>query len=62
MKFNIVLTSSKLMSWFIAIASTAYAFYYESNEVIIAGFTLAAGVYGHKQWQDARKQISDNKH
>jgi hypothetical protein len=54
-------TSSKLISWYIAIISSIYALNYESTEALLGGFALAAGVYGNKQYQDARKEINNNK-
>lgn len=61
MKIRIELSLSKLVAIYIALASTLYAFIKDSDEVIIVGFSIAAAMFGNKQWQDARKIIKSKK-
>jgi len=60
MKFYLNITTSKLLAYFIALASVIYGFVYEDGVTMLSGIAAATALITNKQYQD-RVELKYNK-
>lgn len=60
-EFYIRVTSSKLLSFFIAISSAVYGLVTKDGNNMVAGFGISAGLYANKQYQDRKESLINKK-
>jgi len=61
MQVKITLTLSKIAALIIILGGLAFGFYKKDSTVVLASFTIGAGLLGWKQQKDAQKVISEFK-
>lgn len=62
MNFYLRITGSKIAAYFIILASAIYGFAYKDGTTLIAGFTLGAGMFVNKQYNDRKEFLKKSNH